>query len=260
MYSANPPSLPWPMPSPFRQRCSRPLRQRSQAPQALVSSDVTLSPGRTPTTPAPASSTTPEISCPKTHPRPHAPAQHPSHHRPVVMAKPAGGHPHQNFPGAGQRLRHIHHRQPRRLASRFHQQGTHKQPLYCLNHRHTGENRYPIVMSHPAGYPPPPTNSALRNSKFPIPNSLHRYPLPRLGRQPNQSQKSPKSNESQFKTNHRPPSRPATPPRLSGESRNPRTPGICMPASCRHSSLHPTTAIYSIIVPGWQRLTTANNG
>ena len=40
-YSANPPSIVWPMPRPFRHRCSFPERQRSQKPHASVSIDAT---------------------------------------------------------------------------------------------------------------------------------------------------------------------------------------------------------------------------
>ena len=60
----------------------------------------------------------------------------------------------------------------------------------------------------PPVMPPPPTrlSGESRNPRRP-----HRNPAPRSGRQPTQSQKSPKSNESQFKTK--------PPPRLRGNGR-----------------------------------------
>ena len=67
-YSANPPSRAWPMPCPRRQRCWRPARQRSQRPQALVSSATTRSPGWTRWTPGAVSSTMPAISWPRVMP------------------------------------------------------------------------------------------------------------------------------------------------------------------------------------------------
>ncbi len=64
------------------------------------------------------------------------------------------------------------------------------------------------------------------------PESTHprRCPPPTSRRQPNQSQKSPKSNESQFKTRRPHPFRHSDPlTRDSGESRNPRTPAAVRP-------------------------------
>ena len=189
---------------------------------------------------------------PQDYPRPHAPAQHTNHHRPVVMAKPTGGHPHQDFSGAGRRLWNIHHRQPRRLASRFHQQGAHKHPLYCLNHRHNGETQYPTVMSHTARYPPPLTHSALRtpHSQFQIPPPLSPFQgsggnQPNPKNHPNQTNHSSRPSAptaNQFRTPHSTfpiPNSPTAIPLqgLGGNQTNPKN----HPNQTNHSS-RPTTA------------------
>ena len=67
-YSAKPPSRPCPMPSPTRQRCSRPARQRAHWPQAAVSRLTTRSPTCTPATSCDAVTTVPAISWPSVTP------------------------------------------------------------------------------------------------------------------------------------------------------------------------------------------------
>ena len=81
-YSANPPCRPWPMPTPDRQRCSRPCRQRSQRPQALVKMLTTWSPGPTVVTPSPTSTTRPASSWPRT-----IPALTPRRSTPVITSR-----------------------------------------------------------------------------------------------------------------------------------------------------------------------------
>ena len=156
---------------------------------------------------------------------------------PVIPAK-AGIHAPARKGGQGQPINHQNHQNQTNHSSR--------QPAAPTLHSALRTPHSALRTPHPALHTPPPRHppaprhsgesrkprTPIQHSPLPIPNPpvsssprpTTKTPEARKGGQgqPKNHQKSPKSNESQFKTTRRPHS--ALPPtRHSGESRNPRT-------------------------------------